>query len=128
MPIPTYAAVIAPRSMTRVTGSRSGSRPQRLAGATAGRRGAPAHRRPAQVPRPAAELALDPEQPVVLRDPLAPRGRPGLDLTGAHRHDEVGDRGVLGLARAVRHDRGPARAPGQVDRLDRLGQRPDLVE
>ena len=36
-------------------------------------------------------------------------GRAGLDLAAAGGHGEVGDRGVLGLARAVGHHRGVAR-------------------
>src|SRR5262245_25708023 len=127
MPMPTYAAVIAPRSMTRVTGSRSGGHPGGLAsgrGATA----PPPERVATQVLRRATQLALDPEEPVVLRDALAAGRRPGLDLAGAHRDDEVGDRRVLGLAGAMRHDRRPAGAPGEVDRLERLGERPDLVQ
>ena len=93
----------------------------------------PAHRAVDRAARPriagaAAELALDPEQPVVLGHPLGARRCPGLDLAGAHRHDEVGDRRVLGLAGTMADDRGPAGPPGEVDRLDRLGQGADLVE
>ena len=117
---------MAPRSMTRVTIRRrppSASRPVRPRPHRP-----PAERSPAEVLRAAAELALDAEQPVVLRDSFAPRRRAGLDLAGTHRDDEVGDRRVLRLARAVGHDRGPPGPAGELDRLDRLGQRPDLVE
>ena len=51
-------------------------------------------RRPA--PPRSAEL-------VVLRDAIRAGGRAGLDLAAAGRDREVGDRHVLGLARAVRH-------------------------
>ena len=82
----------------------------------------------ARVARRVAELALDAEQPVVLGDALGARRRPGLDLAGPHRDDQVGDRGVLGLAGAVRDDGAPAGPLGHLDGLERLGQRPDLVE
>ena len=52
-----------------------------------------------------AQLLLDAQQLVVLRDAVRARGRARLDLPGAERDREVGDRRVLGLARAVRHDR-----------------------
>ena len=62
-------------------------------------------RGPARVHRPLAELLLDPQQLVVLRDAVGARRRAGLDLAGADRDGEVGDRRVLGLARAVRDHR-----------------------
>ena len=40
---------------------------------------------------------------------------------------QVGDRGVLGLARAVAHHAAVAVPMGQVDGVERLGQRADLV-
>jgi len=43
-------------------------------------------------------------------------------------HREVGDGRILGLARAVRHDRGVAGAMGVGDGLQRLGQGADLVD
>src|SRR4029079_18843941 len=48
-----------------------------------------------------AELGFDPEEPVVLRDALRARWRPGLDLARAGRDREIGDPRVLGLAGAV---------------------------
>src|SRR4051794_40734746 len=47
---------------------------------------------------------LDPEQLVVLRHAVAAGRGAGLDLPAPGRDREVGDRRVLGLARAVRHD------------------------
>ena len=41
---------------------------------------------------------------------------------------QVGDRRVLGLAGAVRHDRAVARLAGHPDRLEGLGQGADLVD
>ena len=89
--------------------------------------GRPSAARP-EVSRSVAQLALDPEEPVVLGDPLAARRRAGLDLAGAHRDDEVGDGRIFSLTRAMRHDRRPAGPAGQLDRIDRLAQRPNLVE
>src|SRR5699024_294748 len=48
-----------------------------------------------------AELFLDAQQLVVLRDPFGPCRCAGLDLTGVRGHGEIGDRGVLGLSRTV---------------------------
>ena len=75
-----------------------------------------------------AELLLDSQEPVVLRDPLRSAHRPGLDLSGVHRDHEIGDRRVLGLARPMADHRRPAGLLRHLDRLDRLGQRPDLIE
>src|SRR6187551_1086610 len=61
----------------------------------------PGKRRPAGLGRPVAELALDPQQLVVLRRPVRARRGARLDLAGAERDCEIGDRRVLGLAGAV---------------------------
>ena len=124
IPIPTYAARTAPRSAIRFT---SPSRPPPVRGRGARATGHP--RAPgARIPRTVAELALDPQQAVVLGDTLRAGRRAGLDLARPHRDDEVRDRRVLGLAGAMRHHRGPAGAARELDRLDGLGERPDLVE
>jgi ribosomal protein S18 acetylase RimI-like enzyme len=54
------------------------------------------------------QLLLDAQQLVVLGDPVRAGRGAGLDLAAVGGHGEVGDGGVLGLARAVRHDRGVA--------------------
>src|SRR6186713_1834782 len=65
--------------------------------------------------RRVAQLLLDAQKLIVFRDALAAGGRAALDLTRVHRDDEVGDRGVLGLARAVREHRRVAGAVRHVD-------------
>src|SRR6185295_4797801 len=50
-----------------------------------------------------SELLLDSQEAVVLRDAFAAAQRAGLDLSAADGDGEIGDRRVLGLARAVRH-------------------------
>ena len=82
---------------------------------------------PAGIGRVVAELLLDPQELVVLRDAVAARRRAGLDLADVRRDREVGDRRVLGLAGAVRHDDAVAVRARELDRVERLGQRPDLV-
>jgi hypothetical protein len=52
----------------------------------------------ARVAGPVAELLLDPQQLVVLRHALGPRGSAGLDLTDPGGHHQVGNERVLGLA------------------------------
>ena len=81
----------------------------------------PIHRR-----RP-RELFLDAQQLVVLRDAVGAARRAGLDLAAVRRHRDVGDRHVLGLAAAVAHDRGELVPLRHLDRVERLGQRADLV-
>ncbi len=56
------------------------------------------------------------------------RRRAGLDLARVGRDREVGDERVLGLARAVRDDRGVAGVLRGADRVERLGERADLVD
>ena len=75
-----------------------------------------------------AQLLLDAQQSVVLRDALAAGGRAGLDLAGARRDDEVGDGRVFGLAAAMADDRRPAGLLRHRDGVQRLGQGADLVE
>src|SRR5262249_36785805 len=50
---------------------------------------------PTGIRRVPAELLLDPEELVVLRDAVGPGRRAGLDLAGVHRDCEVGDGRVL---------------------------------
>ena len=78
--------------------------------ARSGRRERPGER------RVGAERLLDAQQLVVLRHAIRARRRAGLDLAAAGGHREVGDRHVLGLARAVRHDRGVAGLARHADR------------
>ena len=82
----------------------------------------------AGIARRVAEILLDAQQLVVLGDAVGARQRAGLDLQRVGGHRDVGDRGVLGLARAVRDHRRVARALGHLDRGERLGQRADLVD
>src|SRR5439155_22298272 len=78
--------------------------------------------------RRVTQLFLDAQELVVLGGTLAARHRAGLDLARVDGDGEVRDEGVLGLAGAVRDDRAVARALRQLDRLERLGQRADLVQ
>ena len=62
-----------------------------------------------------AELLLDPDQLVVLGDPLGSRRDTGLVLPDARRDDEVGDERVLGLTRPVGDDRPVACVASDLD-------------
>src|SRR5579864_4067290 len=59
--------------------------------------------RHAGVARLGAELLFDAQQLVVLGQPVGTRQRAGLDLAAVGGDGEIGDSGVLGLARAMRH-------------------------
>src|SRR5664280_1610795 len=82
---------------------------------------------PARVNGLGAELFLDAEQLVVLGDAIGAAGRAGLELADAGGDGEVGDGRVLGLARAVRDHGRVAVLTRQLDAVERLGQRSDLV-
>src|SRR4029453_18161180 len=69
---------------------------------TMGSRRASPDRRAPWVARLLAELLLDPQQPVVLGGPLAPRGGTRLDLPGVGRHGDVGCARAVGLPRTGR--------------------------
>src|SRR5271168_4553526 len=79
------------------------------------------------VTRVLAEVFLDPQQLVVLRDAVGSTRRAGLDLARVGADHDVRDRRVLGLAAAMADDRRETVAAGQLDRIERLGQRADLV-
>ena len=91
-------------------------------------RAEPRERQVTRVARGVAEPLLDPQQLVVLRDPLGAGRRTGLDLPAAGRDREVGDRGVLGLPGAVAHHAAVARGVRQRHRVQGLRQRADLVD
>src|SRR5690606_36592610 len=80
------------------------------------------------VDRRVVELLLDAQELVVLGHALGPGGGAGLDLAAVGGHRQVGDRHVLGLARAVAHHAAVAVGLGQRDGVQGLGERPDLVD
>src|SRR5574340_204111 len=69
-----------------------------------------AERIASRVARRVAEFFLDAQQLVVLRHAIGTRQRAGLDLARIGGHRQIGNRGVLGLARAVRNHRRIARS------------------
>ena len=71
---------------------------------------------------------LDTQESVVLGNTLAARRSTSLDLAGAEGNDEVGDDGVLGLARAVRDHDAPAVRLRELRGLNGLRDRADLVD
>src|SRR6187402_2661230 len=98
MPTPTHAAVIAPRSKNRLiyaSPGRRGRGGQRCAGLELPAQRGAGQRAAAEIAGVVAQLVGDPQQPVVLRDPLGAGRGAGLDLPGAHGDHEVADRGVL---------------------------------
>src|SRR5450759_4293763 len=73
------------------------------------------------------EILLDAQEPVVLRDALGAAKRARLYEARVHGDREVCDRRVLRLARAVGDDRDVSRRLRDPHRLERLGDRADLV-
>ena len=72
----------------------------------------------AGVARTALKLVLDADELVVLGDTVAAARCARLDLAGVDAHDQVGDRGVLGLAGTVAHDASVAGLLGGLDGLE----------
>src|SRR5438552_4106104 len=122
----------ARRSSPRPATLRPGGAAPRRAGAPLARDAAPpALRQPRErvdVARGGAQLLGDGEQPVVLRRPLRAARGAGLDLPRAGGDREVGNEGILGLARAMRPDRAVARPCRAHHRRARLAHGPDLVQ
>src|SRR5690606_25415035 len=92
-------------------------------------------RRTLTLPHPAAgirgalaQLLRDAQELVVLRDAVRAARAARLDLPAARRDGQVRDERVLRLAGAMRDDEAVAVAAGEVDRVERLGQRADLVD
>src|SRR5690606_10080041 len=102
--------------------SRGAERP-RVASALEAREGGAAG-----VDRGVVEDLLDAQQLVVLGDALGAGRGAGLDLAAVGGDGEVGDGDVLGLAGAVGHHALVAVALGQLDRVQGLGERADLVD
>src|SRR5579862_6404556 len=84
-------------------------------------------RGPTRIQRIGSELLLDAQQLVVFRDAIRARRRTRLDLPGPERDGEVRDRRVLGLAGAMGDHRAVTVLLREVHRVDRLGERADLV-
>src|SRR3954471_15766413 len=82
----------------------------------------------AAIERLLAELLLDAQELIVFGGPIGTRKGAGLDLPAIGGDGEIGDGGILGLARTVRHHRGIAGLVGHLDGRKRLGQRADLVD
>src|SRR5438876_11132969 len=94
----------------RVAGSNTYLRPRRIfvvrdriAKFTA-RSAAPQHASPG-IAGGATELPLDADELVVLGETVGARQRPRLDLSAIGGNGEIGDRRILGLARAMRDHR-----------------------
>ena len=75
-----------------------------------------------------AQFLFNAQELVVLGDAVGAAHGTGLDLAGVRRDGDVGDRGVLGFAGAVRGDGRVAGAVGHLDGVERLGERADLVD
>ena len=75
-----------------------------------------------------AKAPFNLEQAIILGNSLASARRSSFDLSAAHCYCEVGNEWILGLARAMRNYELPICRPAQVDRLDRLSHRADLIE
>ena len=87
-------------------------------------------RRPVRFPRVLcilSHLLLDAHQLVILCQPLRSAGRPGLNLSRRQSHRQIGNVRILGLSRPVARHHTPSRLLGNLHRLDRLRQRPNLV-
>ena len=74
-----------------------------------------------------AQLFLNAEQLVVLRNTLTSARCAGLDLAGVQRNCKICDGGILGLAGAVGRDGGVACLVGHLDGFQSLGYGTDLV-
>src|ERR1700682_848008 len=84
--------------------------------------------RPAPPRCAAAPPPGDAQQAMVFGGAPAGAHRAGLNLPCAGCDGEVGDRRVLGLARAMGDDEGEARRARHLDGLERFAERADLVE
>jgi hypothetical protein len=75
-----------------------------------------------------AQLFLDPDQLVVLREPVRAAERAGLDLPAVRCNRKIGNRRVFCLAGAVAHHGGVAVEMGEFDSVECFRQRADLVD
>ena len=71
---------------------------------------------------------MDSQELVVLADPVGPAGRACLDLAYTGGYCQVGDGGVFCFAAAMAYYGCVTIVAGEVDRFERLGQGPDLVD
>ena len=82
----------------------------------------------AGVGRVGAEGFLDTQELIVFCDTIGPGCRARLDLAGIRSDSEIGDEGVFGFAAPVRDYGGVAGSVRHLDRVERLAERPDLVD
>src|SRR5690606_12967773 len=85
-------------------------------------------RLPSRVLRGRAQVLGDAQELVVLGHAVGATRAAGLDLPCSRGDGKVGDECVFGLAGAVTDDRVEAVAASELDRLEGLGQRADLVD
>src|SRR5260370_765849 len=71
---------------------------------------------------------LNPPKLLVLGGSIGTRSRPRFDLNRASRHRKIGNKRVFAFARAMRDHRSVSIAACQVDRVQSLADRPDLVD
>ena len=75
-----------------------------------------------------AQLLLDADQLVVLREPLGAAGSSCLDMASRETHNQVGNEAVLGLTRSVRDKYSPSVVLAHLVGLDGLSDGADLVD
>ena len=75
-----------------------------------------------------AQFLLNAKELIVLGGPVRSREGTGLDLSAIGRHCEIGDCGIFGFARTMRHDCGVAGFVRRFDRRQRFRERAYLVD
>src|SRR5208337_4722347 len=81
-----------------------------------------------QKPCRPAQLFFDPQQLVVLGNSVRPRSRAGLDLSHTSRYRKVRNKRVFGFARTMRDHRRVSIAAREVNGVERLADRANLIE
>src|SRR5262249_54164025 len=74
------------------------------------------------------KFLFDAQKLIVFGGAMGSGRRAGFDLPEIGSDGEVGDGRVLGLARAMRNDRGVAGLVSHFDRRKRFGERADLID
>src|SRR2546423_3245964 len=80
-----------------------------------------------QEPRRSSQLFLNPQQLVVFCDPVRTRSGPGLNLPRSSSHRQIGDERIFRLARPVRDHGRVSIPPREINRIQSLAHRSDLI-
>jgi hypothetical protein len=82
---------------------------------------------PTWITRRSSQIFFYAQKLVVLGNPIRPRKRTSLNLTGVCSHRQICDKGILSLTRTMRNDGGAPTCFRELNTIQSLGESSNLI-